>query len=238
MKGIVMEDLQESTNSHDKLCVAVPSRGRPHNLKRLSEALSKTCTGDYELLTRLDLDDPKLDEYLKIEDAHKIIGERIFFTLSLDELAKVALEKGFTHLAILGDDVLPETVGWDEKMVHALDNKLGVVYGSDGLERLHGEDLPTHVVVPIEMYKRLGWIGLPGSRHLFCDNAWRELGKLTQFIYLKDVKLTHLHRWNKTAPNDQTYEEANDKVKRELDKKAFEHWRDGEGLQQAKRALQ
>jgi len=220
-----------------KLAVAVPSRGRPHNLKRLAKALRGTCTGDYELLVRIDADDITASEYLKIKNADFTLGERIFFTLSLDELAQIALERGFTHLAILGDDVLPETVGWDEKMIQALDNKLGVVYGSDGLEHLHGKDLPTHVVVPIEMYKRLGWIGLPGSRHLFCDNAWRELGKLTQFIYLKDVKLTHLHRWNKKAPNDKTYEEANDKVKRELDKKAFEDWRDGEGLQQAKKAL-
>lgn len=122
-------------------------------------------------------------------------------------------------------------------MIAALNNKLGVVYGSDGLEHLHGEDLPTHVVVPIEMYQKLGWIGLPTSRHLFLDNAWRELGKLTKFIYLKDVKLSHLHRWNKAAPNDETYEEANDKVKRENDRLAFETWRDGIGLQEAKKAL-
>lgn len=221
-----------------RLAIAVPSRGRPHNLRRLSEALEKTCTGDYALMARIDTDDPKLSEYLEIKNAEIIVGDRLFFTKSLDELAQIALERGFTHLAILGDDVLPETVGWDEKMIEALNNQLGVVYGSDGLERLHGQDLPTHVVVPIEMYKRLGWIGLPGSRHLFCDNAWRELGKLTQFIYLPDVKLTHLHRWNKTAPDDQTYQEANDKAKRVLDKQAFEDWRDGEGLQEAKRALQ
>lgn len=221
-----------------KLAVTVPSRGRPHNLKRLSEALKNTCRGNYTLMARVDSDDPELSGYRDIKGVDLIIGDRIFFTLSLDELASKALNEGYTHLAILGDDVLPETIGWDVKMTAALNGKLGVVYGSDGLEHLHGADLPTHVVVPVEMYKRLGWIGLPGSRHLFCDNAWRELGKLTQFIYLKDVKLTHLHRWNKSAPNDKTYEEANDKVKRELDKQAFETWRDGEGLQQAKRALQ
>lgn len=219
------------------LAVTVPSRGRPQNIKRLAEALKNTCTGEYELLLRVDSDDPKLNEYLDLEDGTKLIGERIFFTLSLNELAQHALENGFTHMAILGDDVLPETVGWDEKMIKVLNNKLGVVYGSDGLENLHGQDLPTHVVMPIEMYKRLGWVGLPGSRHLFCDNAWRELGKMTQFIYLKDVKLTHLHRWNKTAPDDQTYREANDKVKRDLDKKAFEVWRDGDGLKEARLAL-
>lgn len=220
-----------------KLAIAVPSRGRPHNLQRLIDALQKTCTGDYELLARIDDDDPKLDEYLEIEHVDFSVGPRIFFTHSVNELAQTALERGFTHLAILGDDVLPETVGWDQKMITALNNEMGVVYGSDGLERLHGPDLPTHVVVPIEMYEKLGWIGLPTSRHLFCDNTWRELGKLTKFIYLKHVKLSHLHRWNKAAPNDQTYEEANDKVKREHDRIAFETWRDGEGLIEARKAL-
>jgi hypothetical protein len=233
-----MQDTQDGRSMKTKLAITVPSRGRPHNLKRLAEALKETCTGDYELLARIDADDPARNAYLKLKDADITVGERIFFTLSLNELAQKALERGFTHLAILGDDVLPETVGWDVKMINALNGKLGVVYGSDGLENLHGPDLPTHVVLPIEMYKRLGWIGLPGSRHLFCDNAWRELGKLTQFIYLKDVKLTHLHRWNKSAPDDQTYKEANNKIKRELDRRAFEAWRDGEGLQKARAALQ
>jgi hypothetical protein len=220
-----------------KLAVAVPSRGRPHNLKRLSDALKETCTGEYTLFSRLDNDDPALPEYLQLDDIQFVVDKRIFFTSSVNELAEIASIEGYTHIAILGDDVLPETVGWDEKMIAALNNKLGVVYGSDGLEHLHGPDLPTHVVVPIEMYQKLGWIGLPTSRHLFLDNAWRELGKLTRFIYLPDVKLSHLHRWNQAAPNDQTYEEANDKVKREHDKLAFETWRDGEGLIEARKAL-
>jgi hypothetical protein len=221
----------------NKIAVAVPSRGRPHNLARLAKALKETCTGEYVLFARLDHDDPKLSEYLQIDDVEFVVDKRIFFTASVNELAELASEQGFSHIAILGDDVLPETKGWDEQMIAALNNKLGVVYGSDGLEHLHGEDLPTHVVVPIEMYQKLGWIGLPTSRHLFLDNAWRELGKLTRFIYLKNVKLTHLHRWNKAAPNDETYEEANDKVKREHDRLAFETWRDGDGLAEARKAL-
>lgn len=220
-----------------KLAIAVPSRGRPHNIRRLADALAKTCTTEYTLLVRIDHDDPEVNNYLKMADFDIVVGPREYFTASVNELAKIADEQDFTHIAILGDDVLPETVGWDEKMIAALNNKLGVVYGSDGLEHLHGEDLPTHVVVPIEMYQKLGWIGLPASRHLFLDNAWRELGKLTRFIYLKDVKLTHLHRWNKAAPNDQTYEEANDKIKREEDRIAFETWRDGDGLIEARKAL-
>lgn len=217
-----------------KLAIAVPTRGRPHNLERLAKALKETCTTEYQLFARIDNDDEV--EYKELHNTKYLVGPRIFYAKSVNEIANVALRDGFTHIAILGDDVLPETVGWDRKMIDALP-ELGVAYGSDGLEHLHGEDLPTHVVVPIEMYKRLGWIALPDLRHLFCDNVWRELGKITKFIYLSDVKLTHLHRWNKSAPDDRTYQEANDKKKRELDKAAFEAWRDGPGLKEARRAL-
>jgi hypothetical protein len=51
-----------------KIAVAVPSRGRPHNLKRLAESLGKTCTGEYQLLVRIDNDDPKVSEYLEIKN--------------------------------------------------------------------------------------------------------------------------------------------------------------------------
>jgi hypothetical protein len=217
-----------------KLAIAVPTRGRPHNLERLSKAAAQTCKTNYHIFARIDDDDKSV--YPELDNVTYVKGPRIFFTNSLNELAEIVMNEGYTHIAILGDDVLPETDGWDEKMISAL-SELGVVYGSDGLEHLHGPDLPTHVIVPTEMYRRLGWIGLPTSRHLFCDNVWRELGKLTEFIYLPDVKLSHLHRWNKSAPDDQTYREANDKIKREKDRIAFETWRDGDGLVQARKAL-
>jgi hypothetical protein len=218
-----------------KLAITVPTRGRPHNLERLANAAKETCTLDYEILARIDEDDSSV--YPALERVRYIVGPRVFFTASLNELAEISSKEDFTHVAILGDDVLPETKGWDEIMVNSLP-ELGVAYGSDGLEHLHPPDLPTHVVVPIEMYRRLGWLGMPTSRHLFLDNAWRELGRLTQFIYHPDVKLSHLHRWNKAAPDDKTYREANNKKKREDDRIAFETWRDGDGLQIAKKALQ
>ena len=217
-----------------KLAITVPTRGRPHNLERLANAAKKTCVVDYEILARIDDDDTS--EYPAIDGVRYIVGPRIFFAASLNELAEIATNEGFTHMAILGDDVLPETKGWDLELMNAVP-ELGVAYGSDGLENLHGKDLPTHVVVPVEMYKKLGWIGLPTLRHLFCDNVWRELGKLTSFIYMPNIHLTHLHRWNKAAPDDLTYQEANDKEKRDADRLAFEKWRDGEGLQIAKEAL-
>jgi hypothetical protein len=217
-----------------KLAIAVPTRGRPHNLQRLAEAIEKTATVPHEIFARIDDDDKS--EYPKLKNVRYVYGPRIYFAKSVNELAQIALDEKFTHLAILGDDVVPQTVGWDEMLIKSLPG-LGVAYGSDGLENLHGADLPTHVVVPIEMYKLLGWIALPELRHLYCDNVWRELGKLTNFVYSPEVKLTHLHRWNKTAPDDKTYQEANDKNKASVDFATFQKWRTGPGRVEARRKL-
>lgn len=217
------------------LGILVPSRGRPHNLTRLHAAVEATCTGAYTLYVRLDDDDPAV--YPRIPGVDYTTGPRVFFAASANELAGRAAADGATHLAVFGDDVLPETHGWDTKLITALNSQIGVAYGSDGLEHKHGPDLPTHVIVPTEMYTRLGWVVLPTLRHLFADNVWRELGRATRFEYLPGVKLSHLHRWNKRAPDDRTYQEANDKRKRIQDRIAFETWRDGPGFTAAVAAL-
>lgn len=206
------------------LAILVPSRGRPRNLARLVAAIADTANGPHQVWARIDDDDPR--RYEPLDGVTYLRGPRIRFVASVNELADAAIAAGATHLAILGDDVVPETVGWDETLIAALRGRIGVAYGSDGLEHLHGADLPTHVVVPAELFRRLGWVALPALRHLFCDNVWRELGNaVNNLVYRPDVKLTHLHRWNRKAPDDRTYREANDKRARAKDRDAFEAWR-------------
>lgn len=217
-----------------ELAVLAPSRGRPQNIMRLSEAVARTTVLPCHIFVRLDDDDSS--EYPELANVTYFKGKRIFYAASLNELAEVAKKQGYTHLALLGDDVVPETVGWDKTLMESV-LELGVAYGSDGLEHLHGADLPTHVVMPMEMYSRLGWVGMPKLRHLFCDNVWRELGNLTKLNYHSDVKLSHYHRWNKKAADDDTYRQANDKKKREADRQAFEDWKNGDGLREAAEAL-
>lgn len=220
------------------LGILVPSRGRPGNLQRLIDAVAATATGKYRIYTRIDDDDPTRDEYLALKGVNITTGPRVFYGASLNEIAPIATKDGATHLAMFGDDVVPETVGWDRMLIDALGNRLGIAYGSDGLEHLHGPDLPTHYVTQAEVYTRLGWFALPTIRHLFLDNVARELGKgLGNFQYVPGAKLAHLHRWNKAAPDDLTYQEANDKTKRSLDKAAFEQWRHMGGYQEAIDAL-
>lgn len=217
------------------LAILVPSRGRPHNLARLAAKVAETAQSEWRILCRVDDDDVS---YPALDGVDYVRGPRTRYIASTNELAALAADDGFEFLALLGDDVVPESVGWDVALIKALGGRLGVAYGSDGLEHLHGPDLPTHVVVPAEMYRRLGWVALPSLIHLFADNVWRELGNgVGNLAYLPDVKLSHFHRWNKAAPDDRTYREANDKRRRLVDKAAFEAWRDGPGLREALAAL-
>ena len=207
------------------LGVLVPSRGRPGNLRRLIDTIASTATGEYQIYTRIDDDDPARDEYLTVEGANITTGPRVFFGASLNEIWPIADADGCTHLAMFGDDVVPETVGWDQMLITALGGRLGVAYGSDGLERKHGADLPTHYVTQTEIPRRIGWFYLPTLRHLFGDNVAREIGLgLDNFQYVPGAKLSHLHRWVDRSLDDLTYQEANDKAKAQLDRVAFETW--------------
>jgi len=219
------------------LAVLVPSRGRPNNLRRLVDAIHATATGHVTVMTRIDDDDPAHDGYAGIADA-TLTGPRIFYGASINQLAEYAMNCRASHLAMFGDDVLPETVGWDQLLIDALGDSLGIAYGSDGLEHLHGPDLPTHFITQTDLYRRLGWLVLPTLRHLYADDVAREIGRgLNNLTYLPTVSLRHLHRWAKLAPDDQTYREANDKRKREQDRRAYLAWRNGPGYIESMRAL-
>lgn len=211
------------------LAILCPSRGRPNNLRRLRYAVNATTT-NARIYTRVDDDDPHVDEYATIPGVTMYRGPRVFYGASVNELARYAVEDGATHLAMFGDDVVPETAGWDTMLIDALNGRLGVAYGSDGLEHLHGVDLPTHYVTQAEVFTRLGWLVLPTLRHLFADNVAADIGRgLGNLQYVPEAELPHLHRWNRKAPDDLTYREANDKQKRELDRAAYLEWRNGPG---------
>lgn len=220
------------------LAILVPSRGRPHNLNRLVKAITATVTGDCIVYAYVDADDPRLAEYRSVcadSGVRLNVGPRIFYAPAVNALAKIAVDDGATHLAMFGDDVVPETPGWDRMLIDALGDRLGIVYGSDGLEHLHGPDLPTHYVTQAEVFRRLGWLTLPTLRHLFSDDVARELGRgLGNFVYVPGAKITHNHPWAGLAEDDQTYREGGrNKRKRELDKRVFQQWRNGPGYQDA-----
>lgn len=212
------------------LGILLPTRGRPHNLDRFITAVEGTAE-DWHLYVRLDTDDPQAAQYDEILSAkHPRIsvfhGDRIRFGPSLNEMAACAERDGVSHVGMFGDDVVPETEGWDTQLVEALGDNLGVAYGDDGLRNKHAPDLPTHYVTQTEVYRRLGYLAPPAIQHLFLDNVARDIGKyLKNFVYAP-VKIRHLHPWAEGEHlHDATYSEGGRNAKiRNADLKAYLKW--------------
>src|SRR5258707_5323676 len=75
-------------------------------------------------------------------------------------------------MASLGDDHLPVTVGWDERLLAALPEHGGYAYPNDGRR----DDVPEAVVVSTSIVAELGWVCYPGVGHWYFDNILRGIG--------------------------------------------------------------
>lgn len=210
------------------LAVLLPTRGRPQNFGRFMQAFTATAK-DSHVFVRLDTDDPAdYDDQLTMysEFISVFHGPRVGFGPSLNELAWVAEQRGYSHLGMFGDDVLPETPNWDVRLVNALGERLGVAFGDDGLRDRHAPDLPTHYVTQTEVYRRLGYLSPPDIRHLFLDNVARDIGRhLRHFVYVP-VRISHLHPWLiGEEVHDQTYAEGGrNREIRNADRQAYITW--------------
>jgi hypothetical protein len=213
------------------LAVLVPSRGRPDNLKRFINAVQDTAEDSF-VFTRLDDNDPALQQYKEmfrtspLNNFHVTYGERVGLAESINELAAIAVEKGYSHVSMFGDDVLPITPGWDTALIEGLGGKLGVAYGDDGLRDKHAPDLATHYVTQVEVYLRLGYLAPPGFKHLFIDNVMGEVGLFLDNLVYVPVELRHLHPWAEgEGLHDQTYAEGGrNHALGAADKHAFINW--------------
>ncbi len=180
----------------------LPSRGRPHNLRRFLNA-SMDTTEQTKILVYLDDDDPAISEYRKIDYPHWWIvhaGKPV----GLGGVYKWVF-KTFPNLdyyGFLGDDLIPRTKDWDKKLIEAA-GPAGISYGDDG----HwGEKLSTHPCVGGELVRHMGWLCYPGLKKLFIDTVWFTIGAtLGSLHYLPDVKLEHMHYLFGKAEHDETY---------------------------------
>ena len=208
------------------LGILVPSRGRPDKLTRFIKAVERTAPTAI-IYVRLDDDDES--DYLSIWGYRNVrvrIGSRVGLGASLNELAYMADRQGMSHIGMFGDDVLPETVGWDEALIEALGDDLGVAYGDDGLRKKHAPDLPTHYVTQTEVYRRLGYLAPPGIKHLFLDNVARDVGNYLRNFVFVPVSIRHIHPWAEGEHlHDTTYAEGGRNAEIKMhDRKAYLDW--------------
>lgn len=232
------------------LVVLIPSRGRPETVAELDEAFRQTCTlKTTRCVFVVDQSDPDLLKYS--EKAAGLSGTAATCRVSimvapnwaktmvgaLNEAAEftVAEDAPFA-IGFMGDDHRPRSTGWDAEYVDALAALgTGMVFGDDGLQ---SRALPTQIAMTSDIVRTLGFMAPPVLRHMYVDNFWRDLGKVTGCLsYLPHVVVEHLHPAAGKAEMDEGYVRVNDPAVYEADERAYTTWWYGEGGQAARRAV-
>lgn len=204
----------------------LPTRSRPESCKRFIQAWNDTKSST-PVYVRLDNNDPKLSELIKLEwpSTFKIeTGER-------EGVAKATNDFFLNHsnepwYGFLADDFLPKTEEWDIKLVEAAGSRF-ISYPNDMAYR---QDLPTMPCVGGDLVRAMGFFGFPKAYHYYVDTVYQYIGThLNNIKRLDNVVVEHLHySYNKSAM-DIVYQESNEKFKN--DKKVWKNWIDREGLE-------
>lgn len=229
------------------LVVLVPTRGRPQNAARLSEGWKKTDTLNADLVFVTDGLDPELEAYRTLVE-EGVIGSLVTFgpdlegdprpgmVRPLNRAASIYLE-AYHYVGFMGDDHIPRTTGWEDRVIEALDSgEPRVVYGDDLFQ---GRNLATAAFMHMRMVKAMGWMAPPALAHLYVDNFWMELGGiLGGLVHLDDVIIEHLHPAAGKAGMDERYRVVNAPSIDTADRAAWQQFAsDPEGMGRAVRAI-
>lgn len=185
------------------LALLVPSRGRPKNVARLTDACAETCRTDYEIHWGFDDDDPELTANWAAAGINVTTMPRMGLAKWTNVLAHANLHVPF--LCSIGDDMVPLTVGWDEMLIEAAGPD-GMAYPNDRRR----DDIPECIVIGTPIVRELGWMCEPTLGHWFVDSVWRDLGSANECLaYLREVVVEHKHpNVGGGDPSDATYHEA------------------------------
>ena len=116
----------------------------------------------------------------------------------------------------IGDDVVPETPGWDTKLIWAAAaSSMAVPSGSDTTGPC------PHFVLGRRLPESTGWLCLPGLNRLYIDTVWHGIAKAKgAYREVPEVILSHYHFSNGKALFDRTYKKPNP----EHDKRIYREW--------------
>lgn len=207
-----------------------PTRGRPAQAAEVHRSFLATIQGaDTGLLFVVDEDDPSKFSYLEM-DLPVMEVEGGSMAAALNQAAMFASQTQMaTILGFIGDDHRFRSKGWDQVIEQHLTEFPGFAYGDD---KLQGANLPTHVFVNETIIRALGWFALPGCRHLYLDNTWKELGEAADCLtYFPGITVEHMHPAAGKAKWDANYERVNSQAVYAADGAVFEAWRSSDQFQ-------
>lgn len=181
----------------------LPSLDRPHLLKEFIKSYKETDSST-DVWVLVDKEDPKHDEYLKIDYPKNITLVHTQSRTMGDKVREVWDQiKDFDWVGILNDDHRPRTKGWDNKILSQI-NGHNVVATNDGWvapNRICGA-----ICFSGGFLRALGYMFLPNQQHLFSDDVWAYLCQRSQAAtLLMDVLVEHEHAYKNPKLIDKTF---------------------------------
>jgi hypothetical protein len=162
------------------ISVLVPSRERPDLLARSIDSLGE---GEFEVLVRVDEDDPRLDAYSRFPGVvvgphHGYAGLHHYY----DELAARA---NGDWLFLWNDDCIMETRDWIE-VVRSFDGKMAVLNPNTNHDNWE-IDMNVFPVLPRKMFELIGHFSLMNHNDSWVEFVARDAGIMVR------VPITILH---------------------------------------------
>lgn len=197
----------------------IPTRSRPKRFRHAVESGLKTKTGRIEFVGYVDDNDPLLHEYEKIElpDTRLIVGPRMGLARIIHRLIDSSL---YSYLFLGADDIEFKTVGWDEKMAHAIpEDCIGLVACEDNWKQTFNH-----------MMFHQKWVSLTGLfpddfEHWGPDTYMKTVAEgVKRCYFLKDVVIEHHHFKNLKGKLDSTYQECRADNTLDRDKKRLKDY--------------
>jgi len=206
------------------LVVICPSRGRPDKAKEAFEAFERTkWNDDTDMVFVVDEDDETRFQYdVPLLTPRSEGGTGMGAALNS---AAAELQDGYDYLGFTGDDHRFRTAGWDANITATLSREGGgIAYGNDLMQSMN---LPTQVFMNSSIVRALGWMCLPGAKHLYLDDTWKTLGEgLDRLYYFPEIIIEHLHPAAGKAEWDDNYKRVNDQAIYDHDRNIFMDWRE------------
>ena len=202
----------------------LPSRSRPHNMQRFIDAWKATAIDGNSQFVEviLDHDDPAQAEYMALDypRSWRVVAIECVGSCGAAQSA-YRRNRREPFYGLLGDDVMPRSVGWNVKLATAAGND-GVAFGDD---TINGATHAAHSAIAGDLVREIGWLSLPGLKRLYLDTIWTDIGRSRGTLrYLPHVLLEHMHFSNGKAPFDTTYDKPSAVEDRAIYQAWFKEW--------------
>lgn len=195
------------------------TRNRVNNCERFIDQWHKTQASS-RVYVRLDDDDPTLQDLLALpwpQEFLVVVGPRARIGQAMQEMfERFPTEPWY---GILADDVVPQTVHWDQQLIQAAGT-----HKVSCANEIHEKKVRIcHPCVGGDLVRLVGCFAIPTVKHFGTDTLWECIHHCCDLNNkLEHVILEHAHFNFGQSEFDQTY--ADSQALRQQDKRAYKAW--------------